>query len=238
MNNILESFFAEQGSRRRISPETAAKYDHYMELVLEYNEHVNLTAVREKDEFAVKNIIDSLDVLGDSRYEKAKKVIDVGTGAGLPGIPLALASPDKEFLLIDSLAKRVKIVGGIAGELGLDNVTVVHGRAEDLAREKQYRESFDICVSRAVSRLNVLAEYCLPFIRKGGYFVSYKGKNYPEEADEAAAALKKLGGRLEAVEAAGMEKYGLSHVLLYIFKYKSTPAEYPRRAGIPQKKPL
>ncbi len=209
-----------------------------MELVLKYNESVNLTAVKERDEFAVKNIIDSLDVIGDARYKKAKTIIDVGTGAGLPGIPLALASPDKEFLLIDSLSKRVKIVGEIAQELGLENVRVIHGRAEDLAREKQYRENFDICVSRAVSRLNVLAEYCLPFIRKGGFLVSYKGRNYSEEVDEAANALKKLGGRLEDVKSAGMEKYGLFHVLLYIFKYKSTPAEYPRRAGIPQKKPL
>lgn len=238
MNKILERYFADHAATLKIDGSAAEKYEHYMELVLEYNKRVNLTAITDQDEFAVKNIIDSLDVFGDERYQKSRTVIDVGTGAGLPGIPLALASPDKEFVLMDSLSKRVKIVETIARELGLSNVTAVHSRAEDLAGKPQYREHFDLCVSRAVSRLNILSEYCLPFVRKGGWFVSYKGKNYSEEVTDAANALKKLGGRLDAVEERNMKEYGLSHVLLYIFKYKSTPNEYPRRAGIPQKKPL
>lgn len=238
MNSILERFFSEHSALTGDVQLAAEKLERYMELVLEYNQHVNLTAITDRDEFIVKNIIDSLDAAGDSRYRKAASVIDVGTGAGLPGIPLAILSPDKEFVLMDSLAKRIRIVNDIAQELDLPNVTGVHGRAEDLARESAYREHFDICVSRAVSRLNVLAEYCLPFIRKGGCLVSYKGKNYQEELDDAEQALKKLGGRLDTVEKNVMEEYGLSHVLLYIFKYKSTPKEYPRRAGTPQKKPL
>lgn len=237
-NKILEQYFAKHAAVLGIDEGIAEKYERYMDLVLDYNQHINLTAITNRDEFAVKNIIDSLDVSGDERYQKARTVIDVGTGAGLPGIPLALASPDREFVLMDSLVKRVKIVEKIAQELGLSNVTAVHGRAEDLAGDPQYREYFDLCVSRAVSRLSVLSEYCLPFVRKGGWFVSYKGKNYSEEVADAANALKKLGGRLDAVEERNMKEYGLSHVLLYIFKYKSTPKEYPRRAGVPQKKPL
>ena len=238
MNKKLEHYFADHSKAMSISEQTIEKYERYMDLVLEYNQHINLTAITDRDEFAVKNIIDSLDVFGDERYQKARTVIDVGTGAGLPGIPLALASPEKQFVLMDSLSKRIKIVETIARELELTNVTAVHSRAEDLAGDSQYREHFDLCVSRAVSRLNILSEYCLPFVRKGGWFVSYKGKNYSEEVEDATSALKKLGGRLDAVEERNMKEYGLSHVLLYIFKYKSTPKEYPRRAGIPQKKPL
>lgn len=237
-NQILERYFADYAAVFRINEDTVEKYEKYMDFVLDYNQHVNLTAITDRDDFAVKNIIDSLDTLGDERYQKARTVIDVGTGAGLPGIPLALASPEKEFVLIDSLAKRVKIVEDIARELGLANVKAIHGRAEDLARDSRHRERYDLCVSRAVSRLSVLSEYCLPFVRKGGWFVSYKGKNYSEELTDAENALKKLGGRLDTVEERSMKEYGLSHVLLYIFKYKSTPEDYPRRAGIPQKKPL
>ncbi len=238
MNKRLEHYITEHGRLVGLDGQAAEKLEHYMELVLKYNESVNLTAITDRDEFVVKHLIDSLDLIHDQRYRKAASVMDVGTGAGLPGIPLAIASPDKEFVLMDSLAKRVKIVGEIAAELGLDNVTAIHGRAEELARDAAYREQFDLCVSRAVSGLSVLAEYCLPFVRKGGWFVSYKGKNYAEEVDSASGALKKLGGRLDAVEENILQEYGLSHALLYIFKYKSTPDAYPRRAGIPQKKPL
>ena len=237
-NKLLEKYFSDHAAALRIDEATAEKYETFMERVLEYNQRVNLTAITDRDEFAVKNIIDSLDAAGEERYQKAETVIDVGTGAGLPGIPLALASPEKTFVLADSLAKRVNIVQEIAWELGLTNVKAVHGRAEDLAGQPQYREQFDFCVSRAVSRLNVLSEYCLPFVRKGGWFVSYKGRQYAEEVKDAEKALKTLGGRLDAVEEKSMKEYGLSHVLLYIFKYKSTPPEFPRRAGLPQKKPL
>ena len=238
MNRILERYFKEHALPAGAEPAAAEKLESYMDSVLKYNESVNLTAITDRDEFVVKNLIDSLDIVHDQRYQKSTSVIDIGTGAGLPGIPLAVFSPEKQFVLMDSLAKRVKIVEKIAAELGLENVTAVHGRAEDLAREDAYRESFDLCVSRAVSRLSILAEYCLPFVRKGGWFVSYKGKKYSEEVQEAGTALKTLGGRLDSAEENVMKEYGLSHVLLYIFKYKSTPADYPRRAGIPQKKPL
>ena len=233
MNEILEKYLKSAGLER-----SAEKLEKYMDLVLAYNEHVNLTAIREKDEFVVKNIIDSLCVISDKRYENARKIIDVGTGAGLPGIPLAIASPDKEFVLMDSLAKRVKIIDDIVDELCISNVKAVHYRAEDMAHEIEYREKFDICVSRAVSHLSVLTEYCLPFVRKGGYFVSYKGSEFEEEADSAANALKILGGKIESAERGLMSSYGLSHTLIFIKKVKQTPAKYPRKAGTPRRNPL
>ena len=171
------------------SEKTIASFELYMQRVLEWNEHVNLTAIRERDEFIEKHFIDSVCCIDDPRWKSAKKVIDVGTGAGFPGIPLAIVSPDKEFLLIDSLNKRIRILNEIIEELGLTNVTAIHGRAEELARMKQYRQKFDVCVSRAVSRLSVLSEYCLPFIKKEGWLVAYKGPDAEKELKDAVIGL-------------------------------------------------
>lgn len=238
MNEILKKYADENPRLFGGSADGPDKLQKYMELVLEYNKSINLTAIKDEDEFVIKNIVDSLAAVGSDQYRRSHRVIDIGTGAGLPGIPLAVLSPDKEFVLMDSLAKRVNIVDEMARALGLANVTAVHARAEDLARDGQHREKYDLCVSRAVSRLSVLSEYCLPFVKKGGYMLSYKGKNYADELEDAAAALRKLGGRVELTDAEAMKKYGLSHALVYILKYKTTPDKYPRRAGIPSKKPL
>lgn len=218
--------------------EKTDKLKKYMDLVLEYNKNLNLTAITDKREFEIRNIIDSLCCFKSGEYQRGGKVIDVGTGAGLPGIPLAVMSPDKEFVLMDSLAKRVKVVNEIAEELDLKNVIAVHGRAEDLARDKKFRESFDICVSRAVSRLPVLCEYCLPFVKEGGIFISYKGSSFNEEIKESSNALGILGGKIMSIDEESMQEFGLSHTLIYISKIKKTPAIYPRKAGTPQKKPL
>jgi 16S rRNA (guanine527-N7)-methyltransferase len=233
MNEILDKYLSSAG----ISG-AAGKLEKHMDLVLEYNENVNLTAIRDRDDFAVKNIIDSLCIFADERYRRAEKIIDVGTGAGFPGIPLAIVSPDKEFVLMDSLGKRVKIIGEMAEKLGLENVKAVHSRAEDLAHDSEYRGKFDMCLSRAVSQLDVLAEYCLPFVKQGGYFVSYKGSGFAEEAHDAANALKILGGTIESAETDLMKEYGLAHVLLFIKKTGRTPAKYPRKAGTPKRNPL
>ena len=147
------------------SADTLGRFEKYMQLILEWNEKVNLTAITERDEFIKKHFVDSLCCLPLEEYKQSEIVIDVGTGAGFPGMPLAIVSPDKKFLLVDSLNKRIKILNEIIDELGLKNVEAVHGRAEELARNKLYREQFDICVSRAVSRLSVLSEYCLPFVK-------------------------------------------------------------------------
>ena len=210
----------------------------YRDLVLEYNRAVNLTAIKDPGEFEIKNVLDSLTCLDGPGLQDARSVIDIGTGAGLPGIPLAAACPEKRFVLMDSLAKRVKIVREIADRIGLDNVETVHARAEDLARDRKYRESFDACVSRAVSRLPVLCEYCLPFIKVGGVFISFKGSAYREEIAESANALGILGGRIAETDDAVMAEYGLEHAVIYINKIKKTPAIYPRKAGVPAKKPI
>ena len=207
------------------SADTLGRFEKYMQLILEWNEKVNLTAITERDEFIKKHFIDSLCCLSHEEYKQSETVIDVGTGAGFPGMPLAIVSPDKKFLLVDSLNKRIKILNEIIDELGLKNVEAVHGRAEELARNKLYREQFDICVSRAVSRLSVLSEYCLPFVKKGGWLAAYKG-------------LGKLGGKVIEIKNTEMDQFGISHRIVYIQKTMNTPKIYPRKAGTPEKKPL
>ena len=215
-----------------------SSFELYMQRVLEWNEHVNLTAIRQRDEFIEKHFIDSLCCISDERWKNADTVIDVGTGAGFPGLPLALVSPDKEFVLVDSLNKRIRILDEIIAELGLKNVTAVHARAEELARRKAYRQKFDICVSRAVSRLSVLSEYCLPFLKTGGYLIAYKGPDAENEISAAGNALRILGGRVEEICDTHMENYNVSHKIIYIKKDRETPNKYPRKAGTPDKQPL
>lgn len=215
-----------------------SSFELYMQRVLEWNEHVNLTAIRQRDEFIEKHFIDSLCCISDERWKNADTVIDVGTGAGFPGLPLALVSPDKEFVLVDSLNKRIRILDEIIAELGLKNVTAVHARAEELARRKAYRQKFDICVSRAVSRLSVLSEYCLPFLKTGGYLIAYKGPDAENEISAADNALRILGGRVEEICDTHMENYNVSHKIIYIKKDRETPNKYPRKAGTPDKQPL
>lgn len=220
------------------SEETLDKFEKYMDLILERNEKVNLTAITDRDEFIVKHFIDSVCCAKDDRYKKAESVIDVGTGAGFPGLPLAIVSPDKDFLLMDSLNKRIKIINEIIDTLGIDNVKAVHGRAEEMARKKEYREQFDVCVSRAVSKMSVLSEYCLPFVKKEGWLIAYKGPEADREVNEAKRALFLLGGKAAEICDAGMEEYGISHKIIYIYKEKNTPKAYPRKAGTPAKQPL
>lgn len=214
------------------------RFERFMQLVIEWNEKVNLTAITERDEFIKKHFIDSLCCLPHDEYKTAESVIDVGTGAGFPGMPLAIMSPEKNFLLIDSLNKRIKILNEIIAELDLKNVTAVHGRAEELARNKLYREQFDICVSRAVSRLSVLSEYCLPFVKKGGWLAAYKGPDAEREIEDAHSALGKLGGKVFDIKNTEMDQFGISHRIVYIQKTMNTPKVYPRKAGTPEKKPL
>lgn len=214
------------------------RFEKYMEMVLEWNEKVNLTAITDRDEFIKKHFIDSLCCVSHENYRNAKTVIDVGTGAGFPGMPLAIVSEDKEFLLVDSLNKRIKILNEIIEVLGLKNVKAVHGRAEELARAKEYREQYDICVSRAVSRLSVLSEYCLPFVRKGGWLAAYKGPDAENEIEDARGALGKLGGKVMEIADTEMKQFDIFHKIVYIQKTMNTPKIYPRKAGTPEKKPL
>ena len=212
--------------------------EKYMEGILAWNEKVNLTNITDPAEFRIKHIADSLVCVDFPEFEDAETVIDVGTGGGFPGIPLAVSAPEKHFVLLDSLKKRLKIIDELAGELGIGNIETVHNRAEDAAKSKEHREKYDLCVSRAVSNLATLAEYCLPFIRVGGYLLAYKGPGAEEEVKEAAKALKILGGSLVDIRETSMEEYGLDHRILVIKKVRNTPKTYPRKAGTPLKEPL
>ncbi len=234
--NILVDAFGDFGIL--YNDMTIQRFAQYMKLVLEWNKKVNLTAITEAEQFVIKHFVDSVSCAADKFFNNANNVIDIGTGAGFPGIPLAIIAPDKEFLLADSLNKRVKILKQITEELGINNVSVVHGRAEELAKQKQYREKYDICVSRAVSQLCVLSEYCLPFVRKGGYFAAYKGIDSDTEIEAAKKAIDTLGGKLETISDRNMSKYGLFHRIIYIKKIKLTSNQYPRKPGIPEKLPL
>lgn len=211
----------------------------YMDMILEKNQHINLTAVRDRDEALQKHIADSLSCDFMEEYEAAENVIDIGTGAGFPGVPLAIVSPDKKFTLVDSLNKRLRIIDELTGELGIKNVTTVHGRAEDVGNSKEHREQYDICVSRAVASLDVLCEWCLPLVKKGGYFIAYKGENVSRETEDAANAIRLLGGKITEIRKVQTEEESISgHVLVMIKKVKNTPSKYPRQAGQARKNPL
>ncbi len=208
-----------KGLKDKYGESTADRLLSYLDLVLERNAHINLTAVRERDEAIVKHVLDSLAICDLPEYKEAKTIIDVGTGAGFPGALLAIASPEKEFTLLDSTLKRLRVIDEFAESLGISNLRTVHARAEEINRKAEYKEAFDLCVSRAVANLDTLSGWCLPFVRKGGHFVSYKGENYSEELEQSSGTLKRLKGRVDRIEKYPDEPEDISgHVLLIISK--------------------
>jgi 16S rRNA (guanine527-N7)-methyltransferase len=234
----FQAFLASKGFSTTEVEAALPKLMAYRDKVLEWNNKVNLTAITNPDEFVQKHYVDSLICADAEEVKAAKLVLDVGTGGGFPGIPLAVMFPEKRFVLLDSLQKRLKIVKQIADELGIDNVEVLHGRAEDLARTAAYREKFDLCVSRAVANLSTLSELCLPFVRVGGTFLSYKGPSADDEIKAAEKAIRLLGGKLKRIDNPKSAHFALDHTMIYINKEKKTPAIYPRKAGTPAKEPI
>ena len=212
--------------------------EKFYRLVIEQNRVMNLTTITEPHEFAVKHIIDSLSAWDEKIFHGIERIADIGTGAGFPAIPLKIFRPQLKFCLIDSLNKRVEFLKKVVAELELDDVEIFHGRAEELARQKNFREQFDVVTSRAVARLNILAEYCLPFVKVGGKFVALKGKNFREELDEARAAIKILGGGEIIIREIKLPKFDDSRAVIYIDKKKSTPEKYPRRENVIRTKNL
>ena len=214
------------------------QFTRYFSLLIEWNEKMNLTALTGPQEVAVKHFIDSLTAYDAALFPQGASIIDVGTGAGFPGLPLKILRPDLRLTLLDSLNKRVKFLETVVAELGLQGVTCLHGRAEETARQKQHREKYDLATSRAVARLSVLAEYTLPFVKKGGSLLALKGAKYQEEAEEGARALKILGGgeaELREVQLPGLDD---KRAIVRVEKKGKTPPAYPRKAGTPEKNPL
>ncbi len=208
----------------------------YYELLVETNKVMNLTAITEFDEVIEKHFLDSLSLCRIYDLNREIRVLDLGTGAGFPGVPLKIAFPQIRLVLADSLNKRIKFLENVVGELSMQNVSCVHGRAEEMGRNKEYREQFDLCVSRAVANLSSLSEYCIPFVKEGGAFISYKSGEIEEEANAAKKAISVLGGELREIYKFDLYEQKRSFVI--IDKKKKTPKAYPRKAGTPTKEPL
>ena len=221
-----------------LSDTQMAQYNRYFELLVEWNEKINLTAITEPKEVAIKHMIDSITAYDENLFKDGTTVIDVGTGAGFPGLPLKIFCPEIKLTLMDSLNKRIKFLQTVVEELGLKDVECVHARAEEGARNKKYRESFDIAVSRAVARLPILCEYCLPFVKKGGHFIALKGMQYNDEADEAAKAIKVMGGSKTEIRPVKLPELDDKRAVITITKTMPTPKAYPRKAGTPTKNPI
>ena len=222
----------------RLSEKQLEQFQCYYERLIEKNKVMNLTAITEYEEVVDKHFIDSILLGSVKELSGKKRVIDVGTGAGFPGIPLKIVYPELEITLLDSLNKRVKFLNEVIEELGLTGIQAVHSRAEDLAQDAAYRQQYDICVSRAVANLATLSEYCIPFVKQGGYFISYKSTQIEEELKQAKKAVQVLGGILEQVETVQIPGTTIERQFVMIRKTGTTPKKFPRKAGTATKTPI
>lgn len=221
-----------------IKEDQALKFDQYYKMICEWNEKINLTAITDESEAAYKHFIDCLSCFKCGKISPGAKIIDVGTGAGFPGIPLKICDPTLDVTLMDSLNKRITFLNEVINGLSLKAITAVHARAEELGKNKKYREKYDICVSRAVANLASLSELCLPFVKTGGYFLSMKGPKADEELKNAERAIELMGGKAEDVFRYDIADEEYKHNMVIIKKISETPVRYPRKAPKPVKEPL
>ena len=212
--------------------------NRYYEMLVDTNKVMNLTAITEYSEVVIKHFADSAAIGCITDMNGNMDVIDVGTGAGFPGIVLKIVYPQLSVVLLDSLNKRVNFLKNVITELGLTDISAIHGRAEDIARNKDYREKFDLCVSRAVANMSSLSEYCLPFVKVGGRFISYKADGCDEEVKTASKAVNILGGKIRKIESYVIPDTDICRKFVVIDKLRNTSAKYPRKAGLPTKEPL
>jgi len=236
MNKLLEKTL--EALNIQLTEKQCIQFQKYYETLVEWNKVMNLTTITNYDEVVMKHFCDSLSIVKVCDMNQQMRLIDVGTGAGFPGIPLKIVFPQLEVVLLDSLSKRIKFLEQVINILEITEIYPIHGRAEDYAKRSEYRETFDLCVSRAVANLSVLAEYCLPYIRVGGIFISYKSGNIEQEVDNSGKNVDILGGRIDKVIKFNLLDTEIERSFIKIVKTRNTPKKYPRKAGVPEKKPI
>ena len=221
-----------------LSDKQLEQFYTYYKMLIEWNEKINLTAITDFDEVLKKHFLDSISIGRILKQDAFASILDIGTGAGFPGIPIKIAFPDTNITLMDSLNKRINFLNEVIDVLGLEKIESIHGRAEDFAKKGMLRESFDICISRAVANLSSLSEFCLPYVKIGGKFISYKSEKAMEELEDSKKAIDILGGGKINCEEFELPGTDFKRTLVVIQKIKETPAKYPRKAGTPVKQPL
>ena len=236
MSKIFESKLNELGIT--LTDQQKQQFVKFYELLVEWNKVMNLTGITEYEEVNEKHFVDSLSIVKAIDISKVETIIDVGTGAGFPGIPLKIAFPHLKVVLLDSLNKRIKFLDTVINELGLDDIKTIHGRAEDFSKQGDYREQFDLCVSRAVANLATLSEYCIPYVKKGGLFVPYKSGEIEEEIEQSKKAVHVLGGKIEDVVKFRLPGTEIGRSFVIKRKLQNTARKYPRKAGLPSKEPI
>lgn len=236
MNNVLTEKVKELSIV--LNDKQIQQFEQYYNILVEWNKVMNLTAITEYEEVVEKHFLDSLTIVNAIHVEKIETLIDVGTGVGFPGIPLKIAFPHLKVTLLDSLNKRIKFLNEVIDLLELNDIKAIHGRAEDYAKQAEYREQYDICVSRAVANLATLSEYCLPYVKVDGLFVPYKSGEIDEELKSSEKAVSILGGKVEEVVKFQLPGTDIGRSFVKIHKIKETKKKYPRKAGMPTKEPL
>ena len=236
MSQIFENKLNEIGIT--LSDTQKQQFDQFYKLLVEWNKVMNLTGITEYEEVNEKHFIDSLSIVKAIDINKVESLIDIGTGAGFPGVPLKIAFPHLRVVLLDSLNKRINFLNTVIDTLGLNNISTIHGRAEDFAKKSEYREQFDLCVSRAVANLATLSEYCIPYVKKEGLFVPYKSGEIDDELEQSKKAIHVLGGKVEDVVKFQLPCTEIGRSFVVIKKVQNTAKKYPRKAGLPGKEPI